>query len=130
MLCYMFSLSVSLSLSLSLSLSFSLPLSFSLSPSLSPSLYFSLFYLEIIYERKFVIDQQIARHFIHYSECLSIPLPFHTTQIILLFLNSRISTNHDKWYGILDTQEILIPLDVPLVKNLFFNLCSRCKSSV
>ena len=31
------------------------------------------------------IDQQIARHFVHYSKYLYNPLPFYATQIITLF---------------------------------------------
>ena len=46
----------------------------------------------------FIIDQQIARHFVQYSECLSHPLPFYATQIINPFPNSRISANHEKGY--------------------------------
>ena len=41
---------------------------------------------ELQFKRYFIIDQQIARHFVHYSECLSNPLPFYATQIITLFL--------------------------------------------
>ena len=37
-----------------------------------------------------MIDHQIARHFVHYSECL-----YHSSQINH-FLTSRISANHDK----------------------------------
>ena len=44
----------------------------------------------------FLIDQQIARHFVHYSECLSHPLLFYATQMINRLLNIRISANHDK----------------------------------
>ena len=29
-----------------------------------------------------IIDQQIALHFVHYSECLSNPLTFYATKII------------------------------------------------
>ena len=43
----------------------------------------------------FIVDQQIARHFVHYSERLSNPLSFYATQIIKPFHNSRISANHD-----------------------------------
>ena len=43
-----------------------------------------------------MIDQQKARNFVHYSECLSNPLPFYATQIINPFLTSRISANHNK----------------------------------
>ena len=45
-----------------------------------------------------MIDQQIARHFVHYSESLYNPLSFYITQITL-FLNSRISANQDKGLG-------------------------------
>ena len=41
----------------------------------------------------FQIDQQIAQHFVHFSECLS---NFYATQMINPFLNSRILANHDK----------------------------------
>ena len=62
----------------------------------------------------FIIDQQIARYFVQYSECLTNYLPFYATQIIYTFLNSRISCNHDKAReGILDNREI--PLNAPLV---------------
>ena len=53
--------------------------------------------LYISKKRYFIVDQQIARLFVQYSECLSIPLPFYgTMEIITPFLNSRISANHDK----------------------------------
>ena len=42
-------------------------------------------------KRYFIIDQQIASHFVHYSECLYYPLPLYATQIINHFLTSRIS---------------------------------------
>ena len=35
----------------------------------------------------FVIDQQMARHFVQYSECLSKTLPNYATQIINPLLN-------------------------------------------
>ena len=37
------------------------------------------------HKRYFVIDQQIARDFVHYIECFPIPLPFYATEIINLF---------------------------------------------
>ena len=40
-----------------------------------------------INKRYFIIDQQIARHFVQYSEFLSNPLPFYAEQIIDPFLN-------------------------------------------
>ena len=53
-----------------------------------------------LYKRYVMIDQQIAWHFVHYSECLSNSLShIYATQIINPFLNSRISTNEDKWVG-------------------------------
>ena len=50
-------------------------------------------------KRYFRKDQQLARPFVHYSECLHHPLPFNATQIINPFLTSRISTNHEKGKG-------------------------------
>ena len=47
-------------------------------------------------KRDFIIEKQIARHFLQYSECLSKPLPFYATQIIEPFLNSKTLANHDK----------------------------------
>ena len=47
------------------------------------------------FKRYLIIDQQIARHSVQFSKCLSTPLPFQATQIITPFLNSRISANHD-----------------------------------
>ena len=44
----------------------------------------------------FIIDQQIARHFVQFSECLSSPIHSYATQIIKPFLSSRILANHDK----------------------------------
>ena len=46
-------------------------------------------------KRDFIIEKQIARHFVQYSECLSNPL----TQIIKPFLNSKSSANCDKRGG-------------------------------
>ena len=46
-----------------------------------------------------MVDQQIARHFKQYGECLSNHLPFYATQKINPFLSSRSSANHDKWEG-------------------------------
>ena len=34
-----------------------------------------------IYKRYLIIDQQIAQHFVNYSDCLHTPLPFYETQI-------------------------------------------------
>ena len=50
-------------------------------------------------KRYFLIDQQIARHFVHYSECLYHPLIYYATQIINPFLTLRILANHDKGLG-------------------------------
>ena len=50
-------------------------------------------------KRYFIIDQQIARHFVHYSECLSNLTSFYTIQLINPFLISRITANHDKGLG-------------------------------
>ena len=67
------------------------------------------------------IEKQTARYFVQNSECPSNPPPFFTTQRINPFLNSRISTNHDKVdRRIVANGEILIPLNVPIVYNLFY----------
>ena len=50
-------------------------------------------------KRYSTIDQQIARHFVHYNECLYHPLPFYTTQTMNPFLTSSLSANHDKGLG-------------------------------
>jgi len=47
-------------------------------------------------KKNFIIEKQIAWHFVKYSENLSTPL-VHVTQIIHPFLNSRISADHDEW---------------------------------
>ena len=52
------------------------------------------------YKRYFIIDQQIVRNFVHFSECSYHLLPFYTTQMINPFLTSRISANHDKGLGV------------------------------
>ena len=52
-----------------------------------------------LYKRYFIINQQIARHFVQYSECLYHPLPFYVTPIINSFLTSGITANHDKGLG-------------------------------
>ena len=57
---------------------------------------FVLFNILCNVKRYFIIDQQIARHFVHYIEYPYDPLPFYATQIINPVLTSRISTNHDK----------------------------------
>ena len=64
------------------------------------------------YNKYIIIDQQIARHFVHYSESLHHPLPFYATQIIYPFLTLRLSANHDKG---LEFWGILILVNVPLV---------------
>ena len=51
------------------------------------------------HKRYFIIDQQIAEHFVHYSKYLSKPLPFYATEMINPFFNSRISANHNKELG-------------------------------
>ena len=62
-----------------------------------------------MYSRKryFLIDKQIARQFVYYSEILS-NLPFYATQIINHFLNSRISANLDKVDALSANGETLI----------------------
>ena len=62
-----------------------------------PSIHLPLFYKYNGYNKRYsIIDQQIARYFVHYSEYFSSPLPFYAIQIINPFLNSRISAIHDK----------------------------------
>ena len=53
----------------------------------------------MLYRRWFIIEKQIVRDFLQYSEYLSNPLPFYATQFINPLLNSRISANHDKGVG-------------------------------
>ena len=48
------------------------------------------------YKRYFIINQQIAQHFVHYSECLCHPFPSMKLKIVNPFLTSRIPANHDK----------------------------------
>ena len=43
-----------------------------------------------------ITDQQIARQFVHYSECLYHLHSFYVNQIINPFHSSKISANHDK----------------------------------
>ena len=63
-----------------------------------PQHFVKLFVVHVL-KRYLIIDQQIARHFVLYSEYLYHPLPFYGTQIITLFLTSTISANQDKWLG-------------------------------
>ena len=58
----------------------------------------------------FIIDQQIARHFVHYSNYPNHPLPFYTTNITNPFLTPRISAYHDKGLGFLRIGESLYSL--------------------
>ena len=74
------------------------------------------FYMGFLKNRYSKINKHLARHFVYYCECLSIPSPFLCSQIINHFLNSMISTNHEKG---LEFQPI-IPLILSLVQNLFF----------
>ena len=55
---------------------------------ISMKIYYNL--LLHYHKRYFIIDQEIMRHFVHYSECLYLPLPFSATQIINTFLTLRI----------------------------------------
>ena len=41
----------------------------------------------------FIVNQQKARYFVHYSECLSNPLPFYATKMINPFLTQA---NYDE----------------------------------
>ena len=67
-----------------------------------------------------MIDKKIARHFVHYSECLYNPLPIYATQIINPFLDLIKDLSQSRYLdkGILDSREILILLNVPLVQNV------------
>ena len=56
---------------------------------------------------KILIDQQISRHFVHYSVCLYHLLPFYATQIINPLLTSMISANNNKVLGFQPIVEIL-----------------------
>ena len=55
---------------------------------------FSSSKLIIILARDFMLEKQIARHFVFHNHTL---LPFYATQIINPFLNSSISANHDNF---------------------------------
>ena len=59
---------------------------------------FFISYIKCPVKRYFIVDQQIARHFVHYSECTN-PLPFYLTQMINPFLILRTLANHDKGLG-------------------------------
>ena len=59
-------------------------------------------------ERCFIIDQQIAWHFVQISKSLSNPLPFYANQIINPVLNLMISANLFK-------EKFLMFVNVPLV---------------
>ena len=48
------------------------------------------------------------------------PVPLYINQMINPFLNSIILSNYVKGEGILANREIVIPLIVSLVKNLFY----------
>ena len=78
------------------------------------SLYISISIIKLANQSKiyFIIDQQIARAFVHYSECISIPLPFYTTQIINPFLNSSSQPITIKGW---DFSQLWNPYNVPLV---------------
>ena len=69
-------------------------------------------------KRYLMIDPQIARHFVHYSECLSNPLPFKATQIINPFLDSRFSANNNKGFEF-----------QPIVKSLYSLMFFQCRIS-
>ena len=65
------------------------------------------------YERDTIIDQQIARHFVQYSECLSNPpsllISMQLKQLTLSKFKDLIQSR------ILNNREVLTPLNVPLV---------------
>ena len=54
------------------------------------------FFNSIFYRLYFKTDQNFARHFVYYDDCLSRPSPFLCSQKNFLFLNSMISTNQEK----------------------------------
>ena len=66
------------------------------------------------FKRYFMVDQQILQNFVQYIEGLS--NSFYASQIIDIFINSRISANRDKGQGI---QPILM-----------FHYCTKILSSV
>ena len=53
-------------------------------------------YITRLDKRYLMIDQQIARHFVHFSKCLYTLLPFCATQLINPFLTAKIIANHNK----------------------------------
>ena len=59
-------------------------------------LWTELSFIQYYYKRYFKMDQHLARHFVYYGGCLSNPPPFLCSQIMIPFLNSMISTNHEK----------------------------------
>ena len=63
-------------------------------------MFFEIFYFNgyVFQKRDFTIDQQIALHFLHYSEYQNL-FTFYVTQINNPFLNSRISANDDEGLG-------------------------------
>ena len=66
---------------------------------LTVGLYIIIYSCELVWiKRYFIIDKHIAWHFVHYSECLY-PSPFHATQIVNIFLASRISANLKKGWN-------------------------------
>ena len=69
--------------------------------------------------RYFVIDQQIARHFVQYSESISKP-PFTSMQLesstLFLIQGYQSITLKDRNFA---NRKILILLNVPLMQNLF-----------
>ena len=56
------------------------------------------FYMDCA-KRYFMIDKQIAPHFVHYGEYSYYHLSFYATQMINPFLTSRIWANPDKGLG-------------------------------
>ena len=50
-------------------------------------------------KREFIIEKKKAAILCNTVNVVQTPLPFYATQIIKLFLNSRISANHDNGGG-------------------------------
>ena len=71
-------------------------------------------------KRYFKIDQYLARHFVYYGECPSYPTPFLCSQITTPFLNSFLSTNHEKGFEFQPTVEPLYPYSPSSVESILF----------
>ena len=77
-----------------------------------------MFVYKCLVKRYFIIDQQIAQNFMHFSELFTTSLPFYASQIISHFLTLRISANHDKGLGF-----------QPIVRSLYSFMFLQCRIS-